>query len=81
MAKQVIQTVGRIDVVALPGGERIENDTGEIDYQVIEASPKSDPSAIYIRRQHMDGRSFLWNAPVVDWNENVTTDDSRWVAE
>jgi len=81
MAKQVIHTAGRIDVVALPGGERIENDTGEIDYEVVKAAPKTAPTSWYIRRQHLDGRSYRWNAPIKDWNETMATDDPRWVAE
>jgi len=37
-----------------------------------------------IKLQYYDQRtpaSFLWDAPVVDWNASVLENDARWVAE
>lgn len=79
--KEVLQEVPRIDRVKLPDGQVVEKSTGTIDYWVIRAAPRTDPSAEYIRRQHTDGSSFRWNAPVEDWNESVTEDDDRWIRE
>ena len=47
--------------------------------RVVKASPNSG-GAEYIRMSIGDD-SWIWNAPVADWNEDVTEDDPRWIAE
>lgn len=47
--------------------------------RVVKASPNSG-GAEYIRMSIGD-ESWIWNAPVADWNEDVTEDDPRWIAE
>lgn len=79
--KEVIYTVPRVDVILLPGGNRVVNPVGEVDYEIVRAAPNSDPSAVYLRRQHRDGRSYLWTGVVADWSAAVPETDERWERE
>lgn len=47
--------------------------------RVVKAAPNSGGPE-YIRLSIGDA-SWIWNAPVADWNETVTEADPRWVAE
>ena len=81
MPKEILQTVERVDTVILPTGQEVQNPTGETDYEIVKASPKSDPTAFYLRKQHMDGRSFKWSGAIGDWSTETTSDDNRWILE
>lgn len=52
-------------------------------WQVIDATPKSGGSR-YVRLQNRAGESWIWNAPLNDYNTNVSMDpevETRWLRE
>lgn len=57
------------------GGQMVTVPVG----RVVKASPNTG-GAQYIRMSIGD-ESWIWNAPVADWNEDVTEGDPRWIAE
>lgn len=81
MPSEILHSKNRIDAVILPGVGRQEINTGCLDYHIVQAAPLDNPSAVYLRRQHVDGRTYLWSAPVEDWSAAVTDDDPRWLPE
>lgn len=47
---------------------------------VVRAVPRNG-NPEYLRLQFSTGETYLWTAPVSDWNEQVTEDDPRWERE
>lgn len=49
--------------------------------EVMLATPRDGSGPEYLRLQYTTGESYLWGAPVADWNQTVAEDDPRWVRE
>lgn len=70
-----------VDIVSLPGGQVINSPTGQmLRYRTVryQAEPESTP---VIRLVCEDGRGWVWNADLADWNDQLTEEDPRWVLE
>jgi hypothetical protein len=82
MPKELIKTSNLVDIVKLPSGQVITNETDELEYTVVKAAPKTDPENWYIRlHNHITGESYKWNALLDDWDDAVEADDPRWEIE
>ena len=77
--KQIVQYVDQ--VVKITRDATVTSETVEVGY-VTRATPNSG-GAEYVRLCIGDD-SWLWNAPVRDWNDKVSADvavEGRWVKE
>lgn len=84
MAKEILEEQKSARIVE---GETIKDSQGNdvlfYDYHVVRATPNAG-GAEYIRLHLEDGSTYLWNAPVADWNNAVGGDpvaENRWEAE